>query len=143
MEEQWFVDRVRLRELLLANRQASKRQLAEEIGRSIGWVKQWRKRLLTAGLEDEDVLRGHSRAPLHPPETIRSEVVHRILEIRDHPPENLRRIPGPRAILYYLHRDEALKASGVRLPSSTSTETGWFHFGGEPVRTMHRRICGV
>jgi hypothetical protein len=121
MEEQWFVDRVRLRELLLKNPKASRRHLAEETGRSMGWVNKWYKRLLAAGLDDEDVLHGRSRAPHHPPEAIRPEVVTRILEIRDHPPENLRRIPGPRAILYYLHRDEALKASGVHLPSAAST----------------------
>ncbi len=133
MEEQWFVDRVRLRELLRKNGQASKRELAEETGRSIGWVKKWRKRLLASGLEDEAVLYGHSRAPRTPRALIRREVVTRILEIRDHPPENLRRIPGPRAILYYLHRDEMLKASGVYLPNSTATV--W------AILTQHGRIA--
>lgn len=41
--------------------------------------------------------------------------------LRDQPPENLRRTPGPRAILYYLHRDEAVHAAQVRLPRSTRT----------------------
>ena len=40
----------------------------------------------------------------------------RILEIRIEPPENLQRIPGPEAILSFLHHDPALKAAGVRLP---------------------------
>lgn len=133
MEEQWFVDRVRLRELLRRNAQASKRQLAEDTGRSIGWVKKWRKRLLASGLDDEDVLRGLSRAPHAPHSSIRPEVVTRVLEIRDHPPGNLRRIPGPRSILYYLHRDETLKANGVYLPSSTATV--W------AILTQHGRIA--
>jgi transposase InsO family protein len=47
--------------------------------------------------------------------------VRRILEIRVEPPENLRRIPGPEAILYYLHHDPALQRAGVRLPRSQTT----------------------
>jgi len=133
MEEQWFVDRVRLRELLLKNPQASRQHLAEQTGRSMGWVHKWRNRLLAARPDDEDVLHGRPCAPHHPPQAIRQEVVNRILEIRDHPPENLRRIPGPRAILYYLHRDDVLKASGVRLPTSTSTV--W------AILTQHGRIA--
>jgi hypothetical protein len=42
-------------------------------------------------------------------------------QIRDQPPENLRRTPGPKAILYYLQRDTDLKALDVRLPRSTRT----------------------
>jgi transposase InsO family protein len=48
-------------------------------------------------------------------------VVDRILELRDAPPDGLRRVPGPRAILYFLHRDPALAAAGVPLPRSTAT----------------------
>jgi transposase InsO family protein len=49
------------------------------------------------------------------------QVVDRILEIRDDPPEGLRRTPGPKAILYYLSRDETLKEQQLRLPKSTRT----------------------
>ena len=38
--------------------------------------------------------------------------------MRAEPPENLQRVPGPEAILYFLHRDPTLKAAGVRLPRS-------------------------
>ncbi len=62
-----------------------------------------------------------ARAPHHPPKAVDPAVVARILEIRDHPPEHLQRIPGPKAILYYLHKDEALRQSGLALPTSTRT----------------------
>ena len=65
-------------------------------------------------------LHSRSRARHTPPASIASQpaVVQRILEIRTAPPENLRRVPGPEAILYYLHRDPSLKGAGVRLPRS-------------------------
>jgi hypothetical protein len=37
------------------------------------------------------------------------------------PPENLKRTPGPKALLYYLDRDETLRLRGLRLPRSTRT----------------------
>jgi hypothetical protein len=66
------------------------------------------------------VLHARSRARHTPPASIASQpaVVQRILEMRLAPPENLQRIPGPEAILYYLHHDPALKDAGLRLPRS-------------------------
>jgi len=49
------------------------------------------------------------------------EVEERILSIRDAPPENLKRTPGPRAILYYLPRDPQLQHHTETLPRSTRT----------------------
>jgi hypothetical protein len=60
-------------------------------------------------LDDEQVLYGLSRAPHHPPPRLDPEVIDRLLEIRDDPPEGLGRTPGPKTILYYLKRDETLK----------------------------------
>jgi len=45
----------------------------------------------------------------------------RVLEMRDEPPEGLGRTPGPKALLYYLPRDESLQQSEMRLPRSTRT----------------------
>ena len=45
------------------------------------------KRLLSAPLNDEQVLRGLSRAPHDPPPKLDSQVIDRLLEIRDDPPE--------------------------------------------------------
>jgi hypothetical protein len=49
------------------------------------------------------------------------EVEARILAIRDAPPEHLKRVPGPKAILYYLPRDPALQGRTAPLPRSTRT----------------------
>jgi hypothetical protein len=121
MEEHFFADRTYLRQLLQEHPQGTVRQLMDATGRSRSWVKKWRKRLRDAPMDDEAVLHGQSRARRHPPEPIHPQVVDRILEIRDHPPDHLQRIPGPKAILYYLHRDETLQASGWHVPTSTST----------------------
>jgi len=76
---------------------------------------------LHAPKDDEQVLHGLSRAPHHPLPRLDQQVVDRVLEIRDAPPEGLGRTPGPKAILYYLGRDESLKEEGLRLPKSTRT----------------------
>jgi hypothetical protein len=43
MEEQWYADRCRLRELLRAHPDWTKRQLAVQLGRSLSWIKKWRR----------------------------------------------------------------------------------------------------
>jgi hypothetical protein len=120
MEEAFHADRVHLQRLLEEHPDWKKRRYAEATGRSVGWVKKWKKRLLAAP-DDPEVLRGLSRRPRHTPPIIHETVVQRILAIRDHPPDELRRVPGPLAIIYFLQQDEALKASGHHLPTSTST----------------------
>jgi hypothetical protein len=50
-----------------------------------------------------------------------AQVEERILASRDEPPENLKRVPGPKAILSYLPRDPALQARTAPLPRSTRT----------------------
>jgi hypothetical protein len=134
MEEQWYADRCRLRELLRSHPDWSHRQFAAELGRSRGWIKKWTRRLRDAEPADDTVLHGQSRARRHPPPARDPAVVARILEIRDHPPANLQRVPGPTAILYYLHRDAELAARGARL--ARSTRTIW------RVLTQHGRIAG-
>ena len=86
---------------------------------SLGWVKQWKKRLQEADPEDPQVLHSRSRARTHPPARISEPVVERIIQMRDAPPEGLQRTPGPKAILYYLPRDPELQ--GERLPRSSRT----------------------
>jgi hypothetical protein len=121
MEEQWVVDRSRLRAVWLEHPEWSKRQLAEAVGRSKSWVKKWLKRIRSSPLEDQQVLQGQSRARKHPPPTWPENVVNKILEIRDDPPKKLGRTPGPLTILYYLPRDQSLTEAGARLPRSTRT----------------------
>jgi len=62
MEEQWIVDRAKLRELLAQNPDRPRKELAAITGRSLGWVKKWVRRLREADLHDERVLWGQSRA---------------------------------------------------------------------------------
>jgi hypothetical protein len=121
MEEQWYADRCLLREALRAHPGWTSQQLAQHTGRSRGWVKKWRRRLRDTPAGDDDVLRGRSRARTHPPAPLDQAVVERILALRDDPPAGLGRVPGPRAILYYLRQDAVGDADGPRLPRSTRT----------------------
>src|SRR5450631_4070345 len=57
----------------------------------------------------------------HHPPRVSKDVIETIIEMRLSPPEHLNRIPGPKALLYYLPRDERLQRDGVRLPRSTRT----------------------
>jgi len=95
-------------------------ELAAALGMSRSWVSKWLQRLRQADPQDVMALHSRSRARHTPPTSIASQpaVVQRILGIRLEPPENLQRVPGPEAILYYLHRDSALQSAGVRLPRS-------------------------
>ena len=119
MEAVYYAVRANLRRLMHLHPQWTQPQYAQAVGMSVGWVKKWKKRLQETEPEDEQVLHSRSRARIHPPERIGQAVVDRILQMRDEPPEGLRRTPGPKAILYYLPRDEQLE--GERLPRSSRT----------------------
>jgi transposase InsO family protein len=121
MEEEWYAGRAALRLALRERPRAPAPRLARELGRSLSWVKKWRRRLRAAAPDDEGVLHSRSRARRHPPPALDGAVVDRLLEIRDEPPANLQRVPGPKAILYFLHQDPGLRAAQARLPRSTST----------------------
>jgi hypothetical protein len=121
MEAQWIADRQRLRHLLISRPDWSLQDYADAIGRSVSWVKTWRKRLRRAALDDEQVLLGYSCARKTPPPGLSPRVVERILDIRDNPPQNLGRVPGPKAILYYLQQEATTILAGERLPRSTRT----------------------
>ena len=119
MEEQWQADRARLRKLRQEHPTWSQRKLAEETKRSVTWVKKWRKRLDEADPGDQEVLKSRSRRPKEAGSPIKAPVVERILAIRDDPPIN--RIPGPKAIKYFLHKQEEEDPLNCYLPTSTST----------------------
>ncbi len=101
MEEEWMRDRALLRDLLQKTPDASPRELAQATGRSVSWVKKWRKRLCEGDPHDQELLCARSRA--HHAPYFRWDVclIRRIVEMRFSPPENLKRVPGPRALLYY------------------------------------------
>src|SRR5579864_1005128 len=115
--------RAALRWLAQQHPQWTHQDLADALSMSRSWVSKWLQRIRQADPADVMALLSRSRARHTPPASIASQpaVVQRILEIRIEPPENLQRVPGPEAILYYLHRDPTLKRTGVRLPRSQTT----------------------
>ena len=121
MEAEWLADRSLLRQLLEQQPSWTNQQLAEATERSLTWVKKWKKRLRQAPTEAAPSLFSQSRARHHPPEKTSQPVVETILMIRDQPPEELQRTPGPLAIIYYLQRQATLATASQRLPTSTST----------------------
>ena len=121
MEEQWYADRCLLRDVLRAHPDWTQQQLAQQTGRSVGWVKKWKRRLRAAAPGDDGVLWSQSRERKQHPPPLDRAVIDRILGLRDQPPAGLARVPGPRAILYYLAQDAGLVASGARLPRSART----------------------
>src|SRR3989442_7365520 len=105
MEDEWSADRARLRCALRDHPDWSGAGLAQELGRSLGWVKKWRRRFVAAPPDDEAVLRSRSRARIRPPPTVPRVAVERVLAIRDDPPAGRQRVPSPRAILSFLQHD--------------------------------------
>lgn len=117
-EAQHLAKRLALRERLRDNPQASVRTLALDLGLGESTIRKWRSRILAA-LDDPATCYSHSRAKKTPSTPYPEPVIARILEVRDHPPGQLNRVPGPKTILYYLRMDPTL--SGLRQPRSPST----------------------
>jgi hypothetical protein len=123
MEEAWMRDRALLRDLLRQHPQASPpgvsphdrtlSQLGEEVAQAAH---------ATRDPHDPSVLCSRSRAHHAPYFRWDVRVTQRIVEMRFSPPENLKRVPGPRALLYYLPRDPELQAAHVPLPRSSRTK---------------------
>jgi transposase InsO family protein len=120
-QEHWIADRAMLQRLLQLHPAWTQQELADWIGRSKGWVKKWIKRLREAPPGDTRVLLGKPLGRTTPYPQTDPQVEERVLAIRDAPPENLQRTPGPRAILYYLPRDSELQQRTQTLPRSTRT----------------------
>ncbi len=114
MEADWVAERSMLRRLITLHPNWTNAQVASCLQHSESWVKKWRKRFRQTAPDDHQVLLGHSRARHTPPPSTSPEVVQRILDLRDNPPENLQREPGPKALLYYLPRHaEGLPEAGT------------------------------
>ncbi|NWJ49095.1 MAG: hypothetical protein HXX08_24825 [Chloroflexi bacterium] len=127
-EEKRQADRANLRLLLRDQPDWNHSQLAFAINRSLSWIKKWCNRLKKAPSDDPSVLislkRGR-KSPFPPPNPL---LVERILEIRDHPPDNLKRTPGPKAISYYLAKDKVLAENGVKhFPLPAPSGKSWLN----------------
>jgi transposase InsO family protein len=138
MEEKWYAARACLRHLREKHPNWSYKRLAKETGYGYNWVRKWCKRFDEAEADDSQQLRSQSRARKTSCKQVKPEVVTKILTIRDDPPERLKRVPGPEAIKYYLHRDQELKEQGYYLPSSTSTIWGILDENGRIDRPAKR-----
>ena len=124
MTTSYYADRENLYWLHQRNPSWTQQELAQALHRSRAWVYKWLKRFereQAQGMPLQQVLQGHSHQRKQPPERLDPFVVERILEIRDHPPEGLRRTPGPKAIVYYLPRDPLLSLYAGQLPHSSRT----------------------
>jgi transposase InsO family protein len=123
LEADLIAKRAALRWLAQQHPEWTHHDLADALSMSSSWVSKWLQRIRQADPAEIMALHSRSRARHTPPASIASQsaVVQRILEMRVEPPENLQRVPGPEAILYYLHRDPVLKQAGVRLPRSQTT----------------------
>lgn len=118
---QWVADRSLLRTLKTSNPSRSLTQLALACDHSRSWVKKWLKRFKQAPPADEAVLYHRPSLPKTPRPPTNPLLVERILELRQNPPANLKRIPGPKTLAYYLQSDPLLKEFGINPPRSTST----------------------
>lgn len=119
MEEQWQADRAMLRRLLVTEPAWTTSAYAAAIGRSVAWVRKWKRRVQGTALRDRAVLASHSRARKTPVPRVDPRLVERIIAIRDQPPQRLYRVPGPKAILYYLSCEEP--PEGLHWPRSIAT----------------------
>jgi transposase InsO family protein len=102
-EAEYVADRSALRALWRAQPDLTIGEYARRLQRSESWARKWLRRF-AAVPHDDRVLFGLSRARKHPPPSVPPAVVEAILAIRDQPPEQLRRVPGPKTIAYYLPR---------------------------------------
>jgi hypothetical protein len=139
MEAELFAQRAALRCLARHHPTWTQEELAATLGRSRSWVAKWLSRLNATAPDDLAVLSSRSRARHTPPPSTPNAVVERILALRDEPPEHLRRVPGPKAILYYLPRDEQARALGMPLPHSTRTIWKILRQHGRIARDLPRR----
>jgi transposase InsO family protein len=120
-ELSWQLDRANLRYLHAQHPGWSKPRLATEVHRSLSFVKKWLKRFASATPNDPKVLWSKSRAPHHrrQPKRIEPVLASRILALRDEPPQDLHRLPGPRTLAYFLNQDPILAQAGIPTPVST------------------------
>ncbi len=110
-----FARRCHLRFLQQRHPGWSKRRLARRLGMSEAWVRKWLARIKNAPPDDQDVLFSRSRRPKRVQCKISPELEVLVLQIRDDPPDGLKRTPGCDCIHYYLAKAEAVKTGQLPL----------------------------
>lgn len=121
MEAIWFARRAALHCLSQQHPDWTTADLAAAVGGSESSIKKWLARLKRATITDPTLYHARSHARHTPPPSTPRSVVERILALRDEMPAHLRRVPGPRTIIAFLHQDPEALALGVPLPRSTRT----------------------
>ena len=129
METEWRLARERLRDLLREDAKHSHREVAEQLGYSVTWVRKWRRRLAQAAPEDEQVVHSQSHRPKTIARQVSAQVEERIIALRLTLSEQYNRQVGARTIAAYLQRETAQLAGLV----PTSSATIW--------RILRRRQC--
>jgi hypothetical protein len=89
MDERLYADRAALRCLIQTPPLWTYKEWATHLGRSLGWVKKWVKRLRAAPPDDRSVLWSRLRAHKASCHTWSDTVIARILEMRDQAPASL------------------------------------------------------
>jgi transposase InsO family protein len=136
MESEWELDRIQLFQLRRDHRDWTLPRLAQELNRSLSWVKKWLKRFQEAGQPTLAMFQSRSRAPQHRLQPVVEGVREVILSLRDGLKALYGRVVGPKTILYHLHHDRLLQAQNVYLPRSTRTIWQVLREGGRiPTRT--------
>jgi hypothetical protein len=138
MEAIWFARRAALHCLSQQHPEWTNADLAAAVGASESWVKKWLARLKHAPTTDPTLYHARSHARHTPPPTMPQAVVERILCLRDEPPNHLRRVPGPRTIIAFLHQDPEALALGEPLPRSTRTVWKVLHAHGRIATELPR-----
>jgi hypothetical protein len=119
MEEHWIAKRSQLRQLLQDQPDWSNQMLADAVGMSVSWVKEWKRLFRHADPDNETVVLGRPRHRRTPFEDYDREVIAAVLDIRDNPPDYCQRVPGPAVIQYELQ--QRFNGTNKRYPRSTST----------------------
>lgn len=121
METTWVFDRMQLYRLMQEHPGWSIARLAQALGRSVSWIKKWRRRFREAGRITLATFLSHSRAPKSSIRRVADPVRRAVLALRETLGELYHQRVGPKRILYHLHHDTDLEANGYRLPTSPTT----------------------
>jgi hypothetical protein len=143
MEAEWIEKRALLRMLLREHPEWTHTEYAHATRMSVSWIKKWKKRLRRVDEQDLGVLHSRSRArkTRHPP--VDRRVVERIVQIREHPPDGLQRVPGALTIKYFLHKDQEMHTLDVWIPRSLRVIWKILHQEGlipPPFQRRHRPL---
>jgi hypothetical protein len=121
MEAIWFARRAALPCLWQQHPEWTNADLAAAVGASESWVKKWLARFKRVTITDPTLYqaRSHARQTPRRPRLVPVSNASSLCAM-SHPPP-LRRVPGPRTLLAFLHHAPKALVLGVPLPRSTRT----------------------